>query len=725
MELTEKADLRAINYLSTLSLTQFKTYVKWSCNEEQMKILYNNFKTFCKLNIKSKGEVKRLYSYTLITPNDVGGRLFSGGSIQGLPADIRGVIIRNYTTDIDMKNAHPTILKYLCKKHNIQAPNLHYFCDNREDIFKTINDNKDYCKKLFLKAVNSDKVERKEKNQFFKAFDKECKNIQQILCNLPEYKHIVDCVPAGKLFNWYGSAINRILCSYENKILQEVISVINRNNIEISVLMFDGLMIYGNHYENEDLLIQVEGHINQVFDGLNMKMSYKQHSNEIIIPDDYTIPTIIQKTEDIKEKINSFEKVKEEFEKTHFKIINSSTFMKIYDNRIIAMNKTQIKTSYEHLQYEEIKYKNDELTIIKKQFIDEWLKCPDIKCYDDVGVYPHPLICPKDVFNLWRTFSMELIEDYEEKNEELKIILNHIKILCNNDEVVYNYFIKWIAQMIQFPAIKTICPTLISEEGAGKGTLIRLIEKMLGQQKVLETTKPSRDVWGNFNVCMVNSFFVVLNELERKETLEAEGIIKGLITDDTLTINVKGVSQYIIQSYHRFIITTNKEEPIKTKKGDRRKIIIKSSDELCENKEYFKQLYNYLDDVNVIKTCFEYFKSIEGVNDFSSITMPITEYQEDLQELSICPIQSWIKDFATSNAGNGEDIIEFTSKEAFTQFNTWKNENKINYDLNNIQFGVRLKRLNIKGITGKHTKFGEKKVFNIPELVSQFCPTDM
>jgi hypothetical protein len=73
---------------------------------------------------------------------------------------------------------------------------------------------------------------------------------------------------------------------------------------------------------------------------------------------------------------------------------------------------------------------------------------------------------------------MELLTDpYDHKQTELTIILHHIKILCNHDETVYDYFIKWIAQMIQYPHVKTIMPTFISQEGSGKGTLFKLFEK--------------------------------------------------------------------------------------------------------------------------------------------------------------------------------------------------------------------------------------------------------
>ena len=87
---------------------------------------------------------------------------------------------------------------------------------------------------------------------------------------------------------------------------------------------------------------------------------------------------------------------------------------------------------------------------------------------------------------------------------------------------------------------------------------------------------------GDFNGRMANTFLINLNELSKKETTDSEGKIKALITDPKITINNKGIAQYDINSFHRFIITTNKEEPINTGRDDRRNLIIRSSDELCD-----------------------------------------------------------------------------------------------------------------------------------------------
>jgi hypothetical protein len=180
---------------------------------------------------------------------------------------------------------------------------------------------------------------------------------------------------------------------------------------------------------------------------------------------------------------------------------------------------------------------------------------------------------------------------------------------------------------------------------------------MLGKSKCIESTNPSRDVWGNFNGLMANAFFVNLNELSKNDTKEVEGKFKGLVTDPHIYINNKGKGQFKIKSYHRFLITTNNEDPIKTSVDDRRNLIIRASDEVCGNKAYFSKLYKLLDDVNVIRTCYDYFNSIPNLENFHEIDTPKTEHQTNLAKLSLTPPEQFLIDLCSKKEVNGEFFI--------------------------------------------------------------------
>ena len=290
MELTERLPLKPIQWLSQLSYTEF---VDRCLNKnkkhtsDECKTSYSLLEQFCKTNVKTGGITKRIYSYSITTPTGLGGRLFSGGSLQGLPSTIRGLLMGGNGTDIDMANAHPVILRYICKLHEISCPQLEYYINNRETClskFTTRVKGKD----AYLKATNNDKLNRcKGLPIEFKNYDLEMKQVQKKLICLEKYKSIVDSVPTSKSYNKIGSAINRILCYYENIILQHVIHVINRKGIEIAILMFDGLMIYGDYYNDKQLIEEITCYIEKQMSGLNMTWTYKEHNTELSIPEDF------------------------------------------------------------------------------------------------------------------------------------------------------------------------------------------------------------------------------------------------------------------------------------------------------------------------------------------------------------------------------------------------------------------------------------------------------
>ena len=268
MELVERLPLNRLNLLKKISLKEFKKLTPNCKNDKDRAEYYNSFKRYVHSHIRCKGEMKMLYKHTDATRIGEGGRLFSAGSIQGISRDIRGFLCEGETTDIDMANAHPKILEHLCIKHKIKCPNLEYYNRNREACWDSVGEN---AKIMFLIAVNDSKVQ-KTKDQFFNNFDKEMKRVQAELV-----QHYDVSIPVKKKHNFLGSAINRILCIHENEFLQKIVNKVNQLGYEICALMFDGLMIYGNHYNNEELREILENEIQEY----GIKLKYKRHSTSL------------------------------------------------------------------------------------------------------------------------------------------------------------------------------------------------------------------------------------------------------------------------------------------------------------------------------------------------------------------------------------------------------------------------------------------------------------
>ena len=254
MELEERIPLIKIKWLATFTLQQFEELcITKKTKKADISNIFEQLMSFCKTNLKTKGKTKRIYSYSKNASEFYyEGRLYSGGSIQGISSIIRGFLMKKITTDIDMSNSFANIIRYVCKKHGISTPELEYYINHREECLVKFENRQDG-KQAYISSAYSDKLRDKITIPEFKKFDKEMKGIQKKITEIEEYKEIVSSVPEEKK-NKLGSAFNRIIIEYENQILQYLVQFFANNNIEICTLMFDGLLIYGDYYNDQELI---------------------------------------------------------------------------------------------------------------------------------------------------------------------------------------------------------------------------------------------------------------------------------------------------------------------------------------------------------------------------------------------------------------------------------------------------------------------------------------
>ena len=426
-------DLKGFYFLLSLTYEKFALLSKRWEDKADLRTIFNRIKEMCKQVIRSKGRIVRIYNPSINTIHNQGGRLFGSSSIQFVPREIRGLLMKR-TTDIDMKNAHPKILLYLAKSYGFNCPNLEYYVNNRDDILNKFPD-KNTGKVTYLKALNKNSISNdiiyfpEEQRNALLDFSKEIIKLQKQFTNVPDFKDMKESVEYRK-YNKEGSFINKCICVIENNILMKMKEKLIEKGYIIRCLAFDGIMVDGNHYEDTNLLKLLESHINNEFEDLNMELDYKEHDTSIVIPVDFKIDEKVMKDDD------AYLKWKKEFEKSHCKIINKSFFIKCIrdENDIILEFKTftrkDLLTSYEHIKVtkEVHNEKTNELDYVEVNCINSWILDDKMRTYDDMNLYPPPLICPKNIFNLWTPFyADQLPKSTIVENEDVDNIENSEK----------------------------------------------------------------------------------------------------------------------------------------------------------------------------------------------------------------------------------------------------------------------------------------------------------
>lgn len=702
--LEEKVDNKKVSYLLE-EYTFDKFLADYTGTQKDAKADYNKLVKY--LNSKISGEDFVRYNYI---KGRTDGRLFGeGNSIQGLPKNVRGFICEGLTTDIDMVNAHPSILKKLCEGHNIECPNLCLYINERKKILNKIaeDDNISYedAKKKILVATNSNR-KIVSANAFMKNYSKEMNRIQKTFMTITDYDYVKEY--AKRENNFEGSFINHILCINENNILQEMVACIGLADLKIHSLMFDGLMVYGDITEPTLRIIEEYIHQNTIFD--NVSLSIKEHSTTFELPDNYS-PT----------KLVTYEDLKVEFEKNNCKV--DERFVKEFDEEVRIYTRTSFNTLYEDLFYKEsVGGKN-------KKFIQTWLEDPNKRKYVDFGSYPKESMCPRGIYNMWKPFPVEKITEFanEEKcKKALDWFLNHINVLCNHDEKVFNFVCMWIGQMFQYPEHKSIELIFISEEGVGKGLLLEFFKTIMGGSKrCWETTSPEKEVFGHFNGAMKDAFLVCFNEVNKSNFYNLNDKKKAVITDNNININIKGIPEFNIPSYHRFIAFTNNPEP--ATKNARRDIFIRCSNEKVGNTEYFTEGFNYATDMECCAYIYNYFMKCPTKVKINAVDIPKTDYDEIIESAQENPIISFIKDFIIDNDTLTERRVDADA--LFEDYRDYCCRNDISLEtINKVKFGVRLQFIKGKHIIKERKKVNKKMrniyVFNIPELIKQYGLTD-
>jgi len=695
VKFTEVVNADAAKYLYQLKNDEYKKFLKKTDIVGTVK----QIKSYLSKMVNNDYTAEIHYNYS---GGKSFGRLFADRGVQSLPKIVRGSLLNGIATDIDITNAHPNILKYICDKCNIQCPNLSYYVQNRDTILSAMVDevgvSRDQAKEYFLKSTNDCKV-IKTQFEFLRDYDKELKKIQKKLMTVKEYGFVLP-YSETKERNQQGSFINNVMCYYENLILNDTVDFMKDKNIEILGLFFDGLMVYGTH--TEDLLTQ----LNQcIYDKWNydFKFVFKSHDT-LNIPQDFNFKNILKNYETVKNEFNQY------MAKVGGMYVNTIT-NQVYKSQ-------ELKDAFLHIGY-------DNGDGERKVFINSWITniTDDMTVYDKFGIYPKKGICPCNEYNLWSKFTYEgITDDYQKDTVGLNTILNHIDILCNHQKEVYDFNLMWLAQMVQYPEHKSMCIIYKSGEGTGKNTFISLMGAILGKNKLFETAKPDKDVWGDFNGKMKDAFLVHLTEIDYKRCADKSSIY-NLITDETVTINEKGKNQYTVDSYHRFLGSTNSDYPIFDTSGGRRFLLIECSDEKKGDIDYFNTLRKCTHCPIVQRTFYDFLMEYPTKPIISETDIPKTEFHTKIREASKDTMDSFIEDVVTNNYNQTE--VKISSNEIWDLFRMFCLDNNCECKMTKQQFSTRIGIRKINGLNNLGKIWYKSRVdrvwsLNIPQLKQHF-----
>jgi len=374
--------------------------------------------------------------------------------------------------------------------------------------------------------------------------------------------------------------------------------------------------------------------------------------------------------------------VKKAFESQFTKITGNASFLiEIRDQRgvLIKMKEQPLKTAF--LAYEQICYwmevedkKEGVVKLKQMKFLDRWRNDLLQISYDSFDNFPPDIKCPEGVKNCWVPYYYENLHDPNDKDDPyvydeqyITIIRDFLLLICGGENE-RAYCEKWIATVLQYPSIKLPILIFTGYFGCGKNSFLNVLHALVGNSKYLESSRPNRDVWGNFNGLMADAAVVGLTEITEKKTEHAIEEIKALGTDKSLVVNAKNLNQTQMQSYHKFVIVTNHPNPIASI-GERRYQAFVSSRELCNDAEYWKWFYEMLEDDTKIRSLYHYFRTYEIPADFKKEETVVSDRVDRSDQSDACKFVSYFLYEFYKNEDNSTEFV--TNSMLFNCYKQW------------------------------------------------------
>ena len=605
-------------------------------------------------------------------------------SLQCFPRDIRNALAHKYYWDIDMINAQPTLLVQLCEKNGWVCDALKRYVEQREELLTLICDTctieRWEAKDRVVAMLFGGGVDSSMPDFFREDFYTEMRAIMKNNWTAGSFKWL------EKQPNHHGKAIAYTLQTEERKCLLAIDKALAKKKRSLDVLIHDGGLVRKKPTETafpEPILREVEKEV-LTETGYKISLAVKPMTTSLEMETD--------------NGDDEYQSLKEEFEKTHFKVELPFGFVRLDGKDIHFYNTSDLQGCYANLLYGD-----------GNSFIKRWITDPAMRTYKSLAYRPKQET-PEKTFNIFTGFEIDGVEG------DVAVIRDVLRLVSGNDPAMMDYIENWCAWLVQKPYQKLgTCVVVSGDQGVGKDTYFDFIGALLGRQYFLNTSNPEEDIYAKFNGHLKRILLIKCEEAQYLINKQNGETMKSLITQSTQVFQDKGAKSITLDCFYNFVMTTNAEVPVPLEQTDRRYVLCRASSEKRGDFAYWNEVHKVLEKPETRSAYMDYLLKKDLTN-FDPKIIPRTEYYEEVKQ-SFSPYHAkWFQDFVCKNGEDGEKI-EYTFT-ATNLMNRMKETTK--FDLNLTQLGRHLKLYPESVLTKKTTKYGVSYTMQSGEAMREF-----
>jgi hypothetical protein len=247
------------------------------------------------------------------------------------------------------------------------------------------------------------------------------------------------------------------------------------------------------------------------------------------------------------------------------------------------------------------------------------------------------------VLNLWRPPSWKEIAHAGEPT----LFLQHVAYLLDEDEVAIEHVLNFLAHLIQRPQERVGHALLITSEakGIGKSTLGTIVRRLVGEQN--SRVAQTKDLKSNFDGWLVGKLIVQVDEIYEAGNWDLANKLKPLITEPTVSANIKYGPQIEVENFARFLMFSNNSSPLDIEDGDRRYFVFNSNAH-PKNDDYYEALHQHVSTSAAMNQIYTFLKRRDLANFNPHRRPPMTEAKKRIIAESQHPLHTYIIEAVTS-----------------------------------------------------------------------------
>jgi len=213
----------------------------------------------------------------------------------------------------------------------------------------------------------------------------------------------------------------------------------------------------------------------------------------------------------------------------------------------------------------------------------DWINSQRRREYNGIVFSPGKNV--NGAYNLWRGFA------FEPQPGGWPLFKQHIKeVIANDSDYYYKWLLTWMARIIQYPGRKRPGTAIVlrGEQGTGKGAFLSNFGKLFGPHYLQVNNQ--KHLTGRFNGHMQDVLFLFVDEGFWAGDKSSEGILKGLVTEDTLSIESKGRDAFVIKNHINLAMASNNEWVVPSGMFERRFFVLDVSNKHQQDHKYFGKI---------------------------------------------------------------------------------------------------------------------------------------